>query len=200
MKYPSGLEEEWFQEVRESMQSLRKLYREIRVIIENVNEEVQKHGLEPMKPMPFRDRSDFRLENPEEWAFPHLDFPYKDKKWSKIRKPSHNDKELYLYIGFYLDQAEVHVGFWTDNATDEQLEEAKNKAEKGKIIEFIAHEEPKWLDLAYNIPLEELRNGKRVVQTLVDRLVKARDFANTLETFRNELGFRSVSQQKKRAR
>jgi len=195
MKYPSGLEPEWFMKVSDAIPSLLKLCREIKVIIEKLNEEAEKYELEPMEPMPFGATKP-KFQSPNEWVWLKWDFPYKDRNWKRIDKPSQDEKELYLYVGFYINEAKVEVGFFTDHASDKQIDEVKAKVKKGKGIQYNTFEEEGWLALSYDLPLEELRDGKRVVETLVDRLAKARDFVNTLKAFHGELGLTSLKRVK----
>jgi len=192
MKEPTGFKVEWFQKVAESWQSWRELCREISVTIDKLNEEVKKKGLEPLKPMPYYYNvgKDPKLENSEDWIPDYFGFTYKDEQWKKVTKPQQG---VYLFVDFnlYEQPAEVKIGFYKKGYLREEQNEVRHKAKdyESKGFELTLDDPDDELYLDQGLPLNQLQDDK-VVQKLLDKILEARDFANSIESFRKDLGFR----------
>lgn len=189
MKKPTGLDPTWLDKsMKESLQVLYKMAREVNVVIKDLDLKAAKQGLSPLNPRPFYTTKKFERDDPNSWIMEYYSFPYKDSRWKRITKADWDG--AYLYVDFW-PGSHVAVGFYNGKASDDQIRRTRDQLSRPTAfpgLDPYDFERPNQkLDIHYEMDREEVK-GRDIADKLLDKLIKTRKFVNDSHIFTKELG------------
>ena len=125
---------------------------------------------------------------------------FKDEKWEKVE--NNNDPCLYIMFELNSRYQRIQVGLcWDRPENEDQIDEVIRLTDGVEGVEvdkeWLANYGELWV--SYELPVENLRDRPRTVDTLVEKLVKMRNITNKLKTLREAFGLRSTRMSRKRA-
>jgi len=181
----------------ESLEKLEKLTTEIRLTFRRVNEKIPEYGFEELARYPQSNRREWFNYNDEKpkdcWIPKSFEFYYKHENWREV-KEAWTDPSLYISFELIKNFEGIKVGLWWDEAPKNLVIEVgkklrlKGSKTKGLKLEE-RHLDEGHLDVYQDVNLDSLDDGK-VVDILVRKLKEMREFAEGLQTLREELGLK----------
>jgi len=209
------IEEEWFSDqVSDSLEKVEKLAKEIRLTFKLLGEEIGQYGLEKVKKRDEREDIQYpeeerkfkfeevELAEGESWIPKLFAIYYESKNWREYTgTPS-------LHVSFSLEKEDIEEGnvitvslSWKDKATEEELVKEVRKKLKTKKYDGLSLylDDDGYLYVTQKVALHGLVH-RDIVDELVKKLVKMREFAESLEILRKVLGLDKISRRTKRAK
>ncbi len=202
MSGPTGFKKEWFDEsLTDSLAKMGALCQEISATMREVKTRAENNGIELFDDSLSPPKSKDRLHNPDEWIHRYFDFYFRDQSWKKVTRRGADPS---LYISFWLESESpgVDVGLWWESPDEDDkeaiVEEVRFKTtRKEPSIDETSLANEGELAVFYSLAPKSLTKGGPVVDILMDRLIKMRNFAESIEALQKYLKYRRTTRRRR---